>query len=158
MNTEIKVGLMRGHACSNHFIALSPEKNYKFSLGAEARTLKFAYNCDSKYIYGHLKPGSSQRHQVEQARMTECAFDAASGSQREEWKITITSDTATFSGGSPGCGDLSMPITDFNKAAGGQFYLYFGASSDQLEKRSYFDSLKVQVKSDGMKEVTYLAK
>ena len=158
MNTEIKVGLVRGHACSNHFIALSPEKNYKFSLGAEARTLKFAYNCDSKYIYGHLKPGSSQRHQVEQARMTECAFDAASGSQREEWKITITSDTATFSGGSPGCGDLSMPITDFNKAAGGQFYLYFGASSDQLEKRSYFDSLKVQVKSDGMKEVTYLAK
>jgi hypothetical protein len=158
MNTEIKVGLVRGHACSDHFIALSPDENYKFSLGAEARTLKFAYNCDSKYLYGHLKPGSSPHQKLQQARNIECKFDAASGNQVEEWKITITSDTATFSGGSPGCGDLSMPITDFNKAAGGQFYLYFGAASDNLEKRSYFDSLKVQVKSDGLKELTILTR
>ena len=156
-DTEITVGLIRGHACSDHFIALSPSKDYKFSLGAEAKALKFSYNCDAKYIYGHLEPGSSPEESSKKTVMTECKFKNELRDQREQWKITITSDKAIFSGGSPGCGDVSMQIKDFNEAVGGQFYLYFGAASDQPEKRSYFDSLKVRVNSKGLKEIAFLS-
>ena len=128
------------------------------ALGAEAGALKFSYNCDSKYIYGHVKPGTTTQQSLKQTRMTECKFDTASGNLREEWKISITSDTATFSGGSPGCDELSLPIRDFNQAVGGQFYVYFGAYSDQPKMRSYFDKLKVEVKSEGVKELEYLVR
>jgi hypothetical protein len=159
-HTEINVGLVRGDACSNHFIALSPDPNYKFSFGTEANVVKFAYNCDHKVIYGNLPKGMKEenvQNRLDYVADKECAFEASMADRINMWKILVTPTRLEFTGE---CGTMVLNLKKslLETFTGGQFYLNFGASFDTAGSRAYFDSIKVRSWGTGLRDLGFLGR
>ena len=160
-HTEISVTMQRTSKCSNQFIILSPNKNYKFSQGPEDNTIKFVYNCDDRYIYGPDE--TDQKHQLESFDYNvgaPCPYKE--GMNVETWKLEITPERVVFA--TDGCSGSSNPplIMKLEKGAfaakGGQFFVYVGASNDFPNQRSYFGPMEVRSWGTGLRDLAYMGR
>jgi hypothetical protein len=103
-HSEITVELERTHKCSNHFIILSPNVNYKFSTGPEDDTVKFMYNCETKYLYGPKeknildeKDENMNKLQYKENNLeVQCPYQQGQG--METWNILVEEEKVTFGG------------------------------------------------------------
>lgn len=161
-HTEISVVLERTHHCSNHFVVLSPSENYKFSTGPEDNTVKFMYNCETKYLYGPKekkaiveKDGAANKLEYKLNDLeTPCAFASNSGS--ETWNIVVEEEEVTFGGSK--CGPPMVMKLDKGWNPSGQFFLYIGANQDVPTEKSYFGKVEVSSWGSGVRDLAYLGK
>ena len=111
--------------CSSHYIVIAPHQNYKWSWEPQPDTVKFAWNCDDKYIYGPTKKRVSK---------TRCAMRGM-----HKMEIKVEDGLLTFKDGQ--CAGLTMrnPLN-----ASQPFYIYVGADQDDKTKVSEFNSFSVE--------------
>jgi hypothetical protein len=161
-HTEISVVLERTHQCSNHFVVLSPSKDYRFSTGPEDNTLKFMYNCETKYFYGPNEKKASVEKDGDANKLEyklndlefPCAF--ASGSGSETWDIVVEEEEVTFRGSK--CGAPMVMKLDKGWNPSGQFFVYIGADQDMPTEKSYFGKVEVSSWGTGVRDLAYLGK
>ena len=111
--------------CSSHYVVISPLPNYKWSWEPQPHAIKFAWNCDDKYIYGMQKK--------EQTKI-KCA-------QRGNRKISVAVEDGllTFKDGQ--CAALTMK-NPFNATE--KFFIYIGADQDEKNMVSEFTTFSVE--------------
>ena len=108
--TNISGTLVKDEGCDDHYVVLSTDPDFFWSWSSVPGSMKFVWNCSSKYIYG---PSTS-------------AFASCADNATYDISIDISGDTATFST-SPFCDDvvLADPLL-----TSGPMYMYIGADND----------------------------
>ena len=125
------------HACSDHMIVLSSNRNYKWNWGSESKTVKFGWNCDHKVMYTAFD-----------AKDVECK-------KRDVYKlqIDVTPDKVRFKDDG-GCQDMEMEFSTSGASEDDPLYLFFGAdqdfNSDPTAKESFssFENFTVSLYPD----------
>jgi hypothetical protein len=123
--TEIKATIDKTDKCSSHWIALSTSKQFKWSWGNSDNVIKFAWNCDQKYIYG------AEGKTVD----TKCGTIG-----RYNLDIIIEEGQVVFKDGV--CDDLLLTTGKFPSKKD-RYYVYIGADQDSFGKKSEFFDVKV---------------
>jgi len=137
--TRLKFSIDKNEACSSHFVVISPDPNYKFSWSSKsaANTIKFMWNCETKYIYVDSKdPNEHQK--------IKCDRKA-----RYDIDIAVTPSGVRFTDNI--CGTLAMPNTMKE-----DFYVYVGASQDNPDVQSRFFNWKISAPGFGAKELAWV--
>ena len=124
-----------GEICSDHFIAISPKQDFKWTYGSSENALKFAYNCETKYIYTPEKKDIVSK---------KCPYK-----KNVYVKIEVSEKGVTFTDSA--CGALSAPV----KLPFDNFYIFFGASQDRVEYKSHFSGFDVKSKGSGAKSLSF---
>jgi hypothetical protein len=119
----ISADLTKSHACSSHWVALSTTKDFHWSWGGSEGQVKFAWNCDDKYIY---LPG-------QRAVSEPCG---ATGKYHIE--IKIANGVMTFEDSKCHTLHAKLPWSEAQ-----EFYVYMGADQDHAGEMSLYDNFKV---------------
>jgi hypothetical protein len=124
---RIDAALLKDHRCSSHFIAISKNKNFEWSWGSDRESVKFAWNCERKYIYA-----------PEATKSTVC-----NGLVGYETSIEIGDGKVIFADSE--CTELSLPI---GLDRDDPFYIFVGADQDAAGERSRFTNFTIYEKQD----------
>ena len=112
---SISSTIVKDDECSNHYIAISPEKYYTFSWDREPNTFKFVWRCDRKVL---ITPYSSSS--------THCA-----DFKSYKIRMRVTHEGVEFKDDG-GCMTLRA---DIGMQQDTDFYVYFGAVQKGDESR-----------------------
>ena len=115
--------LEKSDSCSDHYIVISNEEDFRWNWGTGAGSVKMVWNCDSKMIYGES---------------TETGYSSICSSLRTyEIQIDVTSEGFTFT--DDYCGEITLSST----LASQPFYVYIGADCDSCT--STWDYIDISV-------------
>lgn len=124
MGMKINAIVDKSSKCNSHFIALSSNKRSKWSWGTTKGMWKFAWNCDTKYIY-------APDGRVAKAK---CAHQT-----RYNVEINIERGAVIFKDGV--CKPLLIPSSP---SPGDQFYVHIGADDDEAKSKARFMHFEVK--------------
>ena len=123
--SRIRGSLDKDEGCDDHFVMLSTNPSESWSWSSSPNTIKFVWNCSSKYIYS-----ASTTDYTSCSDLREYTID-----------IQIEGSTATFTDDS--CADVT--VTDSFLASGEPLYVYVGADCDGCTAEWY----ELEVNGDG---------
>ena len=106
----ITASLDKSDSCSDQYIVISTEEDFRWSWGERANSLKMVWDCDSKIVYGE-----SSNSGYGLTCNTIRTYDI---------QIDVTSDGVTFT--DDHCADITFQST----LASQPFYVYIGADCD----------------------------
>ena len=130
-NTMIKATIDKNDACSNHYIAITKQKDLKFFWGTPKNAIYFMWNCNQKYIYA-----PDNRTSVDCKKNTKIKLSI----RMEEGRVVFEDDK---------CGALIMPTnSDLTES---QYYVYIGAAQDRTDIKARFMNFRVERLPDKQK-------
>jgi len=109
LNT-ISGSLVKNDVCDDHFIVISTEDDFEWSLTSTMNSIKFTWNCNNKYIYGQ----------------TNSVYDRCR--RRSTFIIDIEISDSEVSFEDDNCGTLTLSDDLYSDSS--HLYVYVGADND----------------------------
>jgi Uncharacterized conserved protein len=125
-NIVIEARIWKNVECANHFIYISQSTSATWAWSSTSGIIRFAWNCDNKYIYG-------QSSSIYTSRPNETHYDI---------RIIIIPTKVVFMDWYTDIPSNINALTLFDTM--NNFYIYIGADQDSTSYKSYFYWIRVR--------------